>query len=459
MVDQQDRAGRQIAAQDLSPDDRDPIAAVATAPGRAAIGIVRVSGADLKPLMAALGWQRPPPPRRALLRQLQDADGEPIDQALALYFPAPDSYTGEDMLELQGHGNPLVLERLLDHLGSLGVRPARAGEFSFRAFLNGKMDLTRAEAVADLIAASSEAAVRGALRSLQGAFAERIEALCERLTALRVQLESDLDFPAEELDTADQRHLCDETAALLAQVRDLGQSSEGSLALSEGLQVALIGRPNTGKSSLFNALAGRDLAIVSDQAGTTRDLLPCRLTFDGATLELTDAAGLRAADSDAVEREGVARSLHRAEEADLLLVVCDCDNPLPPEQARQISGQTLHIVNKIDLCERDWQPPPGAICVSALTGAGLDELKRRMAAAAGVGEDSETDFLARRRHLHALEEAAESLQRAQQSLAEGIGEMAAEQLRDARQALAAITGEVSGEELLDRIFTTFCIGK
>ena len=306
-----------------------PIAATATAPGRGAIGIIRISGTDLDAIALPLLGDYPAP-RQASIRTLRAADGEMLDEALVLYFAGPHSYTGQDMLEIHCHGNPVLLDAVLERICQLGAQLAEPGEFSQRAFLNGKMDLTQAEAVADLIDASSRASARGAIRSLKGEFSQQVQALAEQLNTLRVQVEGQLDFPAEELDTADLGRLVADTEAFLAALDPLLDRSGASLVLGEGLEVALVGHPNTGKSSLFNVLAGRNLAIVSGRPGTTRDAVHCRLTLKGAALELTDTAGLRQDSDDEIEGQGMDRTRNRVSEVDLILLISDVENPIPP---------------------------------------------------------------------------------------------------------------------------------
>lgn len=440
---------------------RDIIAACATASGRGAIGIIRISAPRLQDFIARL-LPTQPEPRLASLQVVRDGGGDELDEVLAIYFPAPHSYTGEDMLELQGHGNPLIQDRLLQHLCELGARPAAPGEFSERAFLNGKMDLAQAEAVADLINASSAAAVRGAMRSLKGDFSEQVHKLSKGLIAVRVQLEGGLDFPAEELETASFQSQSDEISKLLEQLEQLRARASSSVTLGEGLEVALVGPPNTGKSSLFNALAKRDLSIVSDSSGTTRDIVHCRLQMQETTLELTDTAGLHSSTDDGIEREGMKRALARAGEADLVLFVCDIHNPkaaMPAIPELQQGIQTLRVLNKIDLCAAGWQAPPDVIAVSAHSGDGLPELRCAITKMAGAGEGAEGDFLARRRHLEQLRHAENSLCDAHKSMVDCVPEMAAGQLRDAQNALGTITGTVSSDDLLGEIFATFCIGK
>ncbi|MFP5463167.1 MAG: tRNA uridine-5-carboxymethylaminomethyl(34) synthesis GTPase MnmE [Gammaproteobacteria bacterium] len=440
----------------------DTIAAIATPPGRGGVGMVRVSGPAATAICSALTG-RLPPPRHAQLASFRDAAGQPIDQGLCLYFPAPHSFTGEDVVELHGHGGPVVMDMLLARVLTLGARQAAPGEFSQRAFLNDKLDLAQAEAVADLIDAASTAAARAALRSLDGEFSRQIGALSERLIELRVQIEAGLDFPDEELDlladgrlAADATRLADELHALV------GRADEGRL-LREGISVVLAGSPNVGKSSLLNALAEREAAIVTAIPGTTRDVLREYLAIDGLPLHLVDTAGLR--DShDPIEQEGIRRARAEIARADQLLFVTEASAPQqpPPELLAQASALT-RVINKIDLT---GEPPRAEsaggwtdVYLSVRSGAGLDLLRARIREAAGFA-GTEGQFSARRRHVEALRQAAEATARSAELLADRAGpELAAEELRLAQQALGEITGQVSSDDLLGRIFASFCIGK
>ncbi|RJG12727.1 tRNA uridine-5-carboxymethylaminomethyl(34) synthesis GTPase MnmE [Pseudomonas cavernicola] len=451
---------------------RETIAAVATAQGRAGVGIVRVSG----PLAASIAKavsQRELKPRYAHYGPFHDGHDQVLDEGLALYFPGPNSFTGEDVLELQGHGGPVVLDLLLRRCLELGARLARPGEFSERAFLNDKLDLAQAEAIADLIEASSEQAARNALRSLQGEFSRRVHELTERLIALRIYVEAAIDFPEEEIDFLADGHvlgLLDEVRAELAQVvREAGQ---GAL-LRDGMTVVIAGRPNAGKSSLLNALAGREAAIVTEIAGTTRDVLREHIHIDGMPLHVVDTAGLRDTD-DQVEKIGVERALKAIGEADRVLLVVDATAPeaadpfaLWPEflDQRPDPAKVTLIRNKADLTAETVALEVGAdghvtISLSAKSTDGLDLLREHLKACMGYEQTSESSFSARRRHLQALGLASASLEhgRAQLTLA-GAGELLAEDLRQAQQALGEITGAFSSDDLLGRIFSSFCIGK
>ena len=464
---------------------QDPIVAIATAPGRGAVGIVRVSGHGLLPLIRMLTG-RSLAPRHATYGSFLDADGLPIDQGLALYFPAPHSYTGEDVLELQAHGGPVVLQLLLARClkgageGVLpGLRLAEPGEFTERAFLNDKLDLAQAEAVADLIDASTEAAARSAVRSLSGAFSERITALRDRLVELRMLVEATLDFPEEEIDfleKADARGRLDRLAGQLATVLDTAQ--QGAL-LREGLTVVIAGQPNAGKSSLLNALAGAELAIVTPIPGTTRDKVSETLQIEGVPVHVIDTAGLRSDEdaSDEVERIGIARSWGAIAEADAVLLhdLTRCDDPVYAEADRAIEARLpdrqrlVHIFNKADATPEDRAAlalaalPEGsrALVLSAKTHDGLQGLRETLLALAGWHASPEGVFIARTRHLKALRQAQEHLGLARSWAAQSDTalDLLAEELRLTHDALGEITGTYTPDDLLGDIFTRFCIGK
>ena len=451
---------------------RDPIVAIATAPGRGAVGIVRASGADLAPLIRAVCGRDALPPRQAVLLPLLAADGSVLDRGLALHFPAPHSYTGEDVLELQAHGGPVLLQLLLARcLQALpGLRLAAPGEFTERAFLNDKLDLAQAEAVADLIDASTEAAARSAARSLTGAFSDEIAALAAQTAELRTLVEATLDFPEEEIDFLEKARARERLDALHAAVgRCLGRARQGAL-LREGLRVVLAGQPNVGKSSLLNALAGAELAIVTPIPGTTRDRVAETIQVDGVPLHVTDTAGLRLPHeaADEVERIGIARSWEAIAGADVVLFLRDLSRRGEPaydaadaEIAALLPAATprLEVWNKADAAAADV--PDEAMALSARTGAGLEALRRALLAQAGWQPAAEGLFIARTRHVQALREARAHLEAAQAHAAvrDAALDLLAEELRLAHRALMAITGEYGTEDLLGAIFGRFCIGK
>jgi tRNA modification GTPase len=469
-----------------------PIVAVATASGRGAVGIVRVSGKGLQPLMAAL-CGRELLPRMATYGPFKDASGEALDHGLALFFPGPHSYTGEDVLELQGHGGPVVMQlllaRCLEAAAELdaatarpllpGLRLAEPGEFTQRAFLNDKIDLAQAEAIADLIDASTEAAARSATRSLGGAFSKEIDALREQLINLRMLVEATLDFPEEEIDfleKADARGRLNRVAATLDGV--LAQARQGAL-LREGLQVVLAGQPNAGKSSLLNALAGAELAIVTPIAGTTRDKVSETIQMEGVPLHVIDTAGLRADHeaSDEVERIGMARSWEAIEQADAVLFLHDLTRMSEPAYTQADADiamrlpegvPVVHVFNKADAVAVDQpalqglaRPQGPLLALSARTGDGLQALRQTLLEIAGWQAAQEGVFIARQRHVQALRVAREHLQMAQAhaALSDGALDLLAEELRLAHNALGTITGAFSADDLLGEIFTRFCIGK
>ncbi|GGA30871.1 tRNA uridine-5-carboxymethylaminomethyl(34) synthesis GTPase MnmE [Dyella nitratireducens] len=442
----------------------DTIAAIASAPGAAGVGVVRVSG-PRAPAMARVLLGSEPSPRQAHFAAFRDAKGELIDRGLLLYFPAPASYTGEHVLELQGHGNPVLLDALLHRVCELGARLARPGEFTERAFLNGKLDLAQAEAVADLIAARSQAGARAALKSMEGVFSRKVDALLQAMIALRVHIEAAIDFPEEEIDFLADPAIAHKLDTLRSQLADLLREAQRGVRLNDGLRVAIVGRPNAGKSSLLNALAGSERAIVTDIAGTTRDVLRESITLDGIALELADTAGLRDT-HDPVEREGVRRAHNERERADVVLLVTDAYhanadlawlNDLPSGVERIIA------INKIDLddAKAHTEEHDGArwLWLSVKTGEGLESLTHQLKQLAGAGS-GEGAFSARRRHVFALEQVSEHLDRTAYVLADThAGELAAEELRQAQHALGEITGTYTSDDLLGVIFSSFCIGK
>lgn len=436
----------------------DTIAAVATPPGQGGVGILRISGSLAQRIGETL-LNCSLPPRTALHRRFLH-DGEMLDQGLALSFPAPKSFTGEDVVELHGHGGPVVMQRLLDAALALGARLARPGEFSERAFRNGKIDLAQAEAVADLIASASVAAAKGAVRSLSGAFSDRVRALDEDILKLRIYVEASIDFPDEEVEFLSEAAAGQRIAGLVEAVQALSASGRQGVLLSQGVNIAIIGPPNAGKSSLLNRLAGEDAAIVTDIPGTTRDLLKVDLVLDGLPVRLVDTAGLRVG-GDPVEKEGMRRARAEADRADLILELRD----LSTGQAANCTfgrERTLVVGNKVDLTSITPGCSPDdarAVHTSCLTGAGIRELKALIKQQVGFTGESAA-FSARNRHLAALGGAAAALRNAAQLVqARASGEVVAEELRLAHLALGEITGEVSSDDLLGSIFATFCIGK
>ena len=444
--------------------DKDTIAAIATAAGRSGIGVVRVSGPRLERLIHAI-VVKPLAPRQAVLADFLDAGGEIIDQGLALFFPAPHSYTGEDVLELQGHGGPVVLRELLKRCLELGARAARPGEFTERAYLNDKLDLAQAESVADLIDAATAEAAKSALRSLQGAFSQRIEALTRAVIELRMLVEATLDFPDEEIDFLKQADAEGKLASARAQLQEvLAASQQGSL-LRDGIHVVLAGQPNVGKSSLLNRLAGEELAIVTEIPGTTRDAIRQSINLEGIPAHVIDTAGLRES-SDPVEKIGIERTWAAIEKADLVLLLLDAaqgENAADQAILAQLPKTLprITVMNKIDLAGRapaiermkEWT----RVWLSAKTGAGVGELRQAILQAVGWRAHGEGLFMARERHVQALERAAAHLESAQRQ--GGKLELLAEELRLAHEAMGVITGEYTSEDLLGEIFSRFCIGK
>ena len=441
--------------------DRDTIAAIATAAGAAGVGIVRLSGPGCRAIAATL-LGRPAQPRHAHYLRFRDHDDDVIDDGLLIHFPAPHSYTGEDVLELQGHGSPVLLARLLRRCLQLGARAARPGEFTERAYLEGRLDLAQAEAVADLVAAGSDAAARAARRSLEGEFSRRVHHVVEGLTTLRLWIEAALDFPEEEVDFLGAPELRDRLQAVAADLVALRRDVDRGRRLQDGLHVVIAGAPNAGKSSLLNLLAGDDRAIVTDIAGTTRDLLRERIDVDGIGLTLVDTAGLRDAPDD-IEREGIRRARAELDRADLVLAVLDDSVPAPALLGLPAGVPVLWLHNKADLSGHapadEFRDDGRHLWLSARTGDGLPLLRAALREAAGFGDGTEGAFSARARHLDALATAAGHFEHAATHLHHGAGELAAEELRQAQEALGTITGRVDADALLGRIFGSFCIGK
>ena len=450
--------------------DQDTIAAIATPPGRGGVAVLRISGPNLDVLISGL-LSKELQPRHAVLADFLDASGSVIDQGLAIFFPSPHSFTGETVLELQGHGGPVVMDILLRRSLELGARLARAGEFSERAFLNDKIDLTQAEATADLISASSEQAARCAVRSLQGEFSKQIVALVGALTALRIYVEAAIDFPEEEIDFLADPKITADLDRLLAKLCEIKTKAHQGSLISEGMTVVIAGKPNAGKSSLLNALSGRDSAIVTPMAGTTRDILKEHIHVDGMPLHIIDTAGLRETEN-LIEKEGIKRAWGEIDRADRVLFVIDSADEYSldlqanwPEFFDRYPGRKniSFVLNKVDLSclpagisEYDYP----VIGLSAKQGLGLGVLTEHLKDCMGYTGTNEGSFVARRRHIEALINAEEFLLLGRsQLLGAGAGELLAEDLRLAQQALALITGTFTSDDLLGQIFGSFCVGK
>lgn len=443
------------------------IVAVATAPGRGGVGVVRVSGPLSQNIVASLCGAAPVP-RMAKFSHFKDGDGEVIDSGIALFFPGPASFTGEDVVELQGHGSPVVLDQLCERAIALGARMARPGEFSERAFLNNKMDLAQAEAVADLIESTTQQAARSAVRSLQGVFSEQVNKLLEQLTALRMYVEAAIDFSDEEIDFLGEAAVDQQLQGLLATIESISNSAQQGRLLRDGLRVVLAGQPNAGKSSLHNQLAGHDAAIVTDVAGTTRDILREQIHLGGLPLRISDTAGLHDS-TDIVEQEGIRRTQDELAEADHILLVLDAGQGLTDRDKVILADlpesiPLTMVYNKIDksgdVVTLDESVEPTRIYLSAKTGDGMEVLKQHLCDTIGYHPEDEGVFIARRRHLDALQRAQSAVEAGYRCLTGmGAGELLAEELRQAQHALGEITGSFSNEDLLDRIFSSFCIGK
>jgi len=455
----------------MSLTDQDTIAAQATPPGRGGVGIVRVSGKQSAAIAEQLlGYV--PKARFAHYGPFLDSQKNQLDQGIALYFPGPNSFTGEDVLELQGHGGPIIMDFILRRVVECGARLANPGEFSERAFLNDKLDLTQAEAIADLIDSSSEQAARCALKSLQGAFSIRVHQLVESLTQLRIYVEAAIDFPEEEIDFLADGKVARDLQLIIDQLGEVKQEARQGSLIREGMNVVIAGRPNAGKSSLLNALAGKESAIVTDIAGTTRDVLREHIHIDGMPLHIIDTAGLRDA-PDEVERIGISRAWEEIQKADRVLLMVDgtttaTDDPeqIWPEFVSKLDDKSKITVirNKCDLTTET--PEIGEhdghtlISLSAKANVGVDNLRQHLKDCMGFASTTEGGFLARRRHIDALNRAESLLLTGQEQLIYGAaGELLAEDLRQAQQSLSEITGEFSSDDLLGRIFSSFCIGK
>jgi tRNA modification GTPase len=490
------------------------IAAPATPPGRGGVGVVRVSGPLVKKIAEVI-LKKNPKPREALFSSFKNLNGELLDEGLALFFPAPNSFTGEDVLELQGHGGPVVMNRLMTAILELGARVAEPGEFSLRAFLNHKMDLVQAEAVADLIDASSERAAKLAISSLSGVFSEKIHGLVDALIQLRMYVEAAIDFPEEEIDFLEEGRVADKVKNLLDQLKQILKEAHQGVLIKEGLKLVILGKPNAGKSSLLNALAGEERAIVTDIPGTTRDIVREYIHIEGVPFHILDTAGLREA-SDIVEAEGIRRALKAAREADRLLVVMDATDATAKADLLNAYAEIFAlgipvtwVMNKSDLLESfppfllpetefqkavspsrgetknpkpdpelDSSPDTRMICserdqssedqkdqkeglfISAKTGIGLDALRKHLLAALGLESSQEGIFLARTRHLDALKKAEQHLEAGfSRIIHDRAGELLAEELKETQNALGLITGEFRADDLLGVIFSKFCIGK
>ncbi len=445
----------------------DTIVAIATPPGQGGVGIVRVCGAGARALAEAV-MGKLPAPRYAVLACFRDAARRPIDHGIALFFPAPHSFTGEDTIELHGHGGPVVLDMLVKRCVELGARLARPGEFSERAFLNGKLDLAQAEAVADLIESSSETAARSAIRSLEGEFSRHIHGIVDALIELRMHVEAAIDFPEEEIDFLADARIQDALSDIASRIDRVMASAEQGCLLRDGMTVVLAGRPNAGKSSLLNALVERESAIVSTTPGTTRDVLREQIQLDGMPVHVIDTAGLRES-RDEIESEGVRRAQQAIGRADRVLLIVD-DSQTDVADLNTVSGYVPEglpctlVLNKIDLTGRAeglTQTDRGVqIALSAKTGGGLSALRDHLKACMGFQAAGEGTFMARRRHLEAIARARQHLAVGQAQLVQRrAGELLAEELRLAQQSLGEITGEFSSDDLLGRIFSRFCIGK
>ncbi|MXY56326.1 MAG: tRNA uridine-5-carboxymethylaminomethyl(34) synthesis GTPase MnmE [Gammaproteobacteria bacterium] len=440
---------------------REMIAAIATPPGRGGIGIVRISGTGLEAMLRGLVG-RVPAPRMAELSDFCDADGTAIDRGIVIYFPSPRSMTGEDVVELQGHGGPVVMDALLERACQLGARIARPGEFTERAFLNDKIDLAQAEAVADLIDSASTRAARAAMRSLDGEFSARVTEIDRAVLDLRVFLEAAIDFAEEEIDFLADSDAVERIRAVEGRIERLAIESRRGEALREGLDVVIAGQPNAGKSSLLNRLLAENRAIVTDVPGTTRDLLRADIEIEGVPIRLTDTAGLRAG-GGRVETIGVERARTAIAQADLVLAVEDATAVAPggttaSESLGDVAASRIRVRNKVDLTGEKPGDGGGVIRISALKGDGVDVLRAVIAKIAGVAP-GEGAYLARKRHLNALRAASDRCAAARERLSEGFGDLAAEELRQVQAHLGDIVGTTTVDDLLGEIFSTFCIGK
>jgi len=446
---------------------KDTIVAAATPPGKGGIAVVRISGPDASNIAVQM-LGAVPAVRVATNATFLGADGDALDSGIALWFPEPRSFTGESVLELHGHGGPAVVALVVDTAMKLGARRAEPGEFSQRAFLNGKLDLVQAEAIADLIDSGTAQAARAAHRSLSGAFSASVANLLEQLIRLRLFVEAAIDFPEEEIDFLSDQALHQQIATCQDAFLQLQEKAATGRLLRDGLQVVIVGKPNAGKSSLLNLLSGQDAAIVTEVAGTTRDILREHIDIDGLAVELIDTAGLRD-DPDAIEAEGIRRAKRALQNSDAVLWIQDVTEPGPdnypasPDESIPDNVPVIVLRNKIDICGEPAglvQEDPPVLNISAVTGAGTTELRNTIRHIAGYKDVGEGAFTARKRHVDALRDAAAHFQRGRKALEESkAGELFAEELRLAQKSLATITGEFSSDDLLGRIFSEFCIGK
>jgi tRNA modification GTPase len=444
--------------------NQDTIAAIATPPGNGGVGIIRISGTLVTEIAKQL-FKKSLTPRHAQFSSFIDDDGSVIDSGISLYFPAPASYTGEDILELQGHGGSVVLDMLLRRVISLGARLANPGEFTERAFLNNKLDLAQAEAVADLIESSTEQSVRSAQKSMQGVFSVQINELVTELIELRIYVEAAIDFVDEEIDFLTDGVVEKRIVRLLQSIQQIQKSAQQGRLLRDGMTVVLAGKPNAGKSSLLNALAGHEAAIVTDIAGTTRDVLRERIQLDGMPLHIIDTAGLRESENS-IEKEGIRRAHEEIQKADKILLLIDVREPETEDLLKTLPSNIdiAKVYNKIDLLglgPEIKQTEEGYSCyLSIKTGEGMDLLKQHLKQSVGFNEATDNVFIARRRHIEAIRKGYEFVESALNQLqVSQAGELVAEDLRQAQMSLAEITGTVTSDDLLGKIFSSFCIGK
>ncbi len=467
------KKSKQLAKSQLTALDGDTIVAVATAPGRGGVGIVRISGSKALEICRDIS-KLEPTARYAHFSRFYNSDNVSLDSGITLFFPAPNSFTGEDVVELQAHGGPVILDLLVKECCKRGARPARAGEFSERAYLNNKIDLAQAEAIADLIASTTEKAALNASQSLQGSFSKEINTLISVVTELRIYVEAAIDFPEEEIDFIEDGRVLEKLLAIIEQLNRVQREAKQGSLTREGMKLVIAGKPNAGKSSLLNALSGQDSAIVTAIEGTTRDTLREHIQIDGMPLHIVDTAGLRDSD-DEIEQEGIRRAWKEMESADRILLVIDEGN-VSTGAGEEALVQSIRnneylkntpitlIYNKCDLSGRtpsfSSSEAAATISLSAKSGEGIDLLKDHLKACMGYGGNLEGRFSARRRHLHTLQQASDYLHAGHQQLTHaGAGELLAEDLRQCQKCLGEITGAVSSDELLGKIFSSFCIGK